>query len=235
MFDVFVKYWWQYLLMAVICYLVSNINYAIIFSHLIKKGDVRDYGSGNPGTTNMFRVYGLSMGVLTFVCDVLKGVLCSLLGYVIFNGFGGVQAATTAGYIAAIFATWGHVFPVFYKFRGGKGVATCIGAMFVLQPLFSLCCLVPCIVVLLLSDRVSVVSLLLSLFVIVWSWLDWALNFTSGVIYKSIDLFCCVLLTVMFATVIFAHRHNIVRIFTGKELPTGFRKALRGKADRIVK
>ena len=235
MFDIFVQYWWQYLLLALCCYLACNINYAVIFSHLIKRSDVRDYGSGNAGTTNMFRVYGLRMGALTFVCDAVKGVACCLLAKLIFNSFGGADAATTAGYIAALFAIWGHVFPVFYKFRGGKGVATSIGAMFVLQPLFSLCCVLPCCAVLLLSDRVSVMSLLVSLFVIVWSWAAWGVNVSQPVIYKNIDLFCCVLVTLMFGTVIFAHRHNILRIFTGKEKRTGLRRALRGKSDKIVK
>ena len=235
MFDVFAKFWWQYLLLATCCYFCCNVNYAVISSRLIKKSDVRDYGSGNAGTTNMFRVYGLGMGALTFVCDALKGVACCLLAKLIFSSFADSEAATTAGYIAALFAIWGHVFPVFYHFRGGKGVATSIGATFALQPLFALCCVVPCFAILLLSDRVSVMSLLLALFMIVWSWVAWALNIGSQVIYISIDLFCCVLVTLTFGTVIFAHRHNILRIFTGKEERTGFRKALRGKSDKIVK
>ena len=235
MFDIFAKYWWQYLLLAVCCYLISTINYAVLFSRLIKKSDVRDYGSGNPGTTNMFRVYGLRMGTLTFLCDALKGVVCCLVGKAIFKSFGGADAATTAGYLAALFATWGHVFPVFYRFRGGKGVATSIGSMFALQPLFMVCCLVPFIAILLISDRVSVMSLALAFFVIVWSWVVWGVGFNAHPIYKSIDLFCCVLVTLLFATVIFAHRHNIVRICTGKEARTGLRKALRGKSDKIVK
>ena len=234
MFEIFVTYWWQYLSLALCCYFACNINYSVIFSHLIKKSDVRDYGSGNAGTTNMFRVYGLGMGALTFVCDALKGVACCLLAKLIFNSFGGADAATTAGYIAALFAIWGHVFPVFYRFRGGKGVATSIGAMFALQPLFSLCCVLPCCLILLVFDRVSVMSLLLAVFVIVFTWAAWAVGVDSPLVYKNIDIFCCVLVTAMFATVIFAHRHNIARIFTGKEAPTGLRKALLGKSDKIV-
>ena len=235
MFEVFVQYWWQYLLLALCCYLACNINYAVIFSKLIKKSDVRDYGSGNAGATNMFRVFGLRMGALTFVCDAVKGVVCCLLAKLIFSAFAETDAVTTAGYLAAFFAVLGHVFPVFYGFRGGKGVATSIGATFALQPLFALCCVLPCCVVLLLSDRVSVMSLLLSAFVIVWSWAAWGVNVSSPVIYKNIDAFCCLLVTLTFGMVIFAHRHNVLRIFTGKEEPTGLRKALRGKSDKIVK
>ena len=235
MFEIFVEYWWQYLLLALCCYLLCNINYAVIFSRLIKKIDVRGYGSGNAGATNMYRVFGLGLGVLTFLCDVLKGVVCCLLAKLIFGTFCDADAVTTAGYLAMLFAVLGHVFPVFYNFRGGKGVATSIGALFALQPLFALCCVLPCCVVLLVSDRVSVVSLLMSVFVIVWSWVALAVNVPSPIIYKNIDAFCCLLTTLTFAAVIFAHRHNIVRIFTGKEQPTGLRMALRGKSDKNVK
>lgn len=61
MFDVFVRYWWQFLLVMIISAVIGSVNFAVIFSHLFKKSDIRNYGSGNPGTTNMYRVYGLRM------------------------------------------------------------------------------------------------------------------------------------------------------------------------------
>ena len=233
MFDIFIDFWWQYLLLALCCYAFCNVNFAITFSKIFKKSDVRDYGSGNAGTTNMFRVYGLGMGALTFFCDTMKGVICCLLARLIFGW--STPQALTAGYVAGLFAVLGHVFPVVYRFRGGKGVATCMGVFFSLQPIFSLCLVVPYCVILLLSDRVSVASLIWSVFMIVWSWLVWGLKLDLGITYHSLDAFECLLVTVSFAVVIFAHRHNIARIFTGKEQPTGLRKALRGKSDTIVK
>ena len=204
-----------------------------MFSKLFKKSDVRDYGSGNAGTTNMFRVYGLRMGALTFVCDTMKGVACCLIAKAIF-GWNTVEA-TTAGYIAGLFAVLGHVFPAYYRFRGGKGVATSIGVTFSLQPLLALCIVLPFIIILLISDRVSIVSLLFALFMIAWSWATWATGVRWEPIYISIDAFCCLTTTVMFGVLIFAHRGNIIRLFTGKEKRTGIRKALRGKSDKIVK
>ena len=233
MFDIFIKLWWQYLLLAICVYAICNINFAIAFSKLFKKSDVRDYGSGNAGSTNMFRVYGLRMGALTFLCDTLKGAACCLLAKLIF-GWSTVEA-TTAGYIAGLFAVLGHVFPAFYRFRGGKGVATSVGVLFSLQPIFALCLVVPFCVILILSDRMSVASIVISLFIIVWSWIVWGLNCDFGIIYKSIDVFCCLLTTISYAVVIFAHRGNIVRIFTGKEKSMGIRKALMGKSDKNVK
>lgn len=221
MFDVFVKHWWQFCIVAVLSYCVGSVNFAVIFSRLIKKSDVRTVGSGNPGTTNMYRVFGLRMGVLTLVCDVLKGVICCLVTYFSLMSLG-LEAATQAEYFAGLFAVLGHVFPAMYRFKGGKGVATSIGVMFCVQPILMLCCVLPMFAVILLTDRMSVMSLLLSVFMIVWTW---------TVLLPQIGLFCCVALTVMFAVVMFAHRHNIVRLFTGKENSMGIRRALRGKGD----
>lgn len=221
MFDVFVQFWWQFCIVAILSSLIGSINFAIIFSRLIKKKDVRLAGSGNPGTTNMYRVFGLRMGVLTLLCDVLKGVVCCLVARFALASLG-EAASLQAQYVAGLFAVLGHVFPVYYRFRGGKGVATAIGVVFCTQPILMLCCILPMLLIILLTDRMSVMSLLFSLFMIVWSW---------TMLLPSIEAFNCVVLTVMFAVVIFAHRHNIVRLCTGKEKSMGVRRALRGKGD----
>ena len=237
MFDIFVRYWWQFLLLAIGSYLIANVNFAVLFSKLFKKSDVRDYGSGNAGTANMFRVYGLRMGAVTFVCDVLKGVIpCVLARYAFFRALEPCpDAAITAGYIAGLFAVIGHIFPVFFRFKGGKGVATAIGVSFTLQPMLSVCFILPCVIILLISDRTSVMSLFLSVAEIVWCLVFCFVKVAWRVMYIDIDLFCCLCNTLMFALVIFAHRNNIVRILKGTENRTGIRKALRGKSDKIVK
>lgn len=221
MFDIFVKYWWQFCIAAILSYCLGSVNFAVIFSRLIKKSDVRTVGSGNPGTTNMYRVFGLRMGMLTLVCDVLKGVICCLITFFALRGLG-EETAIQAECFSGLFAVLGHVFPAMYRFKGGKGVATTIGVMFCVQPILMLCCVLPMFAIILLTDRMSVMSLLFSVFMIVWSW---------TVLLPQIGVFCCVMLSVMFAVVIFAHRHNIVRLFTGKENSMGIRRALRGKGD----
>lgn len=221
MFDVFLKFWWQFCLVAVLSYCLGSINFAVIFSRLIKKSDVRLVGSGNPGTTNMYRVFGLRMGALTLVCDMLKGVVCCLVARFALTSLGS-EAWMQAQFVAGLFAVLGHVFPALYRFRGGKGVATAIGASFSVQPILMLCCIVPMIAIVLLTDRMSVMSLLWSIFMIVWSW---------TMLLTSIGAFCCTMITVMFAVVIFAHRHNIIRLFKGQENSLGLRRALRGKGD----
>ena len=200
MFEIFVQFWWQFCLVAVLSYCVSSVNFAVIFSKLIKKTDVRNCGSGNPGTTNMFRVFGLRMGFLTFVCDCLKGVICCLVARFALSSLG-ADASLQAQYLAGLFAVLGHVFPAIYRFKGGKGVATSIGVVACVQPILLLCCILPMFVIILLTDRMSVMSLIFSVFMIVWTW---------TMLREAIGLFCCVALTVIFAVVIFAHRHNIV-------------------------
>ncbi len=237
MFDIFVQYWWQFILLAIGSYLFANVNFAVIFSKLFKKGDVRDYGSGNAGAANMFRVYGLRMGAITFVCDVLKGVIpCVLARYAIFPAMSNdINVAVNAGYIAGLFAVVGHIFPAFYRFKGGKGVATAIGVCFTLQPMLSVCLIIPCVIVLLISDRTSVMSLFLSVVEIIWCWVFYAVHYDWKVMYTNVDAFCCLHTTIMFVLVIFAHRKNIVRLFSGTENRTGIRKALRGKSDKIIR
>lgn len=225
MFDVFAQYWWQFCILAVASYFVGNVNFAVIFSRSIQKRDVRTCGSGNAGTTNMFRVFGLRMGALTFVCDCLKGVICCLSAKFIFASLG-AQAAIQAQYFAGLFAVTGHIFPVLFRFRGGKGVATSIGVLLVNLPILTLCCILPAVLVILISDRMSVFALLLSIFMIIWCW---------AVLYADIGAFACASFTAMFALVIFAHRGNIIRIFTGKESRLGVRKALRGKSDHRLR
>lgn len=218
MFDLFVRYWWQFCVVAVLSYLIGSVNFAVIFSKLIKKRDVRKYGSGNPGTTNMYRVFGIKMGVLTLICDCLKGVVCCLVTMFACSGLDNL-AVLQLEYFAGLFAVLGHVFPVIYRFRGGKGVATSIGAMFVLEPILMACCIIPMIVIILITDRMSVMSLLLSVFMIIWSWV---------MLFPYIGAFCCTCLTVMFVIVIFAHRHNFIRLCRGKEKAMGILKSLRG-------
>lgn len=220
MTEIYVRFWWQLLLVAIGSAFVGSVNFSVIFSNLFKHADVRDYGSGNPGTTNMFRVFGFKLGLLTFLCDGLKGVAACLISALIFTLSGlPAEAVRAAIYVGGLFAVVGHVFPVYYGFKGGKGVATSIGVMFCVDPLLMLCCVPVMIVVILITDRMSVMSIAYALFEIVWAWCMFLPN--DGVVN-------CICLTVMYAIVLYAHRHNLLRLLKGKELPTGVRRALRG-------
>lgn len=218
--ELFANYWWQLLLVAVVAYAFGGVNYAILFSKVIKHKDIREMGSGNAGTTNVFRVFGLRMGALTFLCDVLKGVVPALACMFIFRF---TDRETDFMYWSGLFAVLGHIFPVFHQLRGGKGVATAIGVCLVVQPILTLCCVPPAIALIFAVDRMSVMSILFSIFLTVWHW---------TMLLDDVGLASCVFVTCMFVAVLFAHRHNIVRILTGKEMRTGVRRKILRKDKR---
>ena len=222
MFDIFVEYWWQFLIVCIGSYFVGATNFAVLFSRLFKAQDVRKFGSGNAGATNMFRVYGLALGILTFVCDVLKGVVCILLSKWIFYNLFPFDALTQLTYLAGLFAVVGHVFPLYYKFRGGKGVAPAIGCLFCLHPILATCMVVPLVLIILVTDRTALASISLSIFMLTWIW---------STLFAQTDIVCAIAFTLVFLLVLFAHRGNIARLLTGREKKTGIVKAIFAKKD----
>lgn len=126
-----------FIIATVVCYLVGCFNFAVLISK-IKKHDIRDIGSGNPGSMNMTRTFGLKIGGINFFCDVLKGGLPVLAGYFIFKDY--VFAGTTVAvsdfsrYYFGVCAVIGHIFPVTMKFRGGKGIASTFGLFMFAMP-----------------------------------------------------------------------------------------------------
>lgn len=122
--------WYWFLLAAVVCYFIGCFNFAVLISHF-KKRDIRKEGSGNPGTMNMTRTFGLKTGVLNFICDFLKGGLPTLAGYLIFKNYvfegTDIHVADFSRYFYGIFVIIGHIFPVTFRFSGGKGIASTFG------------------------------------------------------------------------------------------------------------
>ncbi len=128
-FDVS-TYWWCFIIAAVVCYFIGCFNFAVLISH-IKKKDIRDMGSGNPGTMNMMRSFGLKIGIFNFLCDAFKGGVPVVISYFIFRNFyfAGTQVYVSDffRYFCGVFVIIGHIFPVTMKFKGGKGIASTLG------------------------------------------------------------------------------------------------------------
>lgn len=117
-----------YIVMALIAYAIGSINFSVIFSKKFAGFDLREKGSGNAGTTNMLRTVGKKAAIITLVCDILKGVVSigiALLAGLIFKDVSSAVLVQIAG-LAVIL---GHTFPIFFEFRGGKGVATSLGVL----------------------------------------------------------------------------------------------------------
>lgn len=123
---------------ALAAYLIGGINFAVIFAKLFTHEDVRDHGSGNAGTTNVMRTAGLLPGILTFVCDVLKGAAGCLVGKLVFtyvtSGIADWMHPTYAAYLCGVCCMLGHMYPAFFQFKGGKGVAMSVGIFSVCTP-----------------------------------------------------------------------------------------------------
>ena len=121
---------WYFAIAAVACYIIGCFNFAVLIAHF-KKKDIREMGSGNPGTMNMTRSLGLKFGAINFFCDVLKGGLPVLAGYLLFKGyvFAGTDIVVSdfARYFFGLWVIIGHIFPVNMKFKGGKGIASTMG------------------------------------------------------------------------------------------------------------
>jgi len=140
------------LLILIVAYLLGSINFAIIISARKYNQDIRSYGSKNAGMTNMIRTYGKKMGALTLAGDALKAVLACLVGYAVFGMLG--------AYIAAVGCVLGHMFPIFFGFKGGKGVVTTAVAILMTNPLVFLICIVLFVLIVLMSKYISLGSVL---------------------------------------------------------------------------
>ena len=183
-----------------IAYLLGSIPFGLILVRLRTGRDVRQSGSGNIGATNVLRTTGRFWGVATLLLDAAKGAAAVLIAGALTGG------DPTALYLAGLAAVLGHIFPVWLRFRGGKGVATCLGVFLVLSPLAVLPTLGVLIGLALLTRTVSIgsVSAAIAFPLAVW-WLDQV----TGPQLAAI-LGCT-------AAVVYSHRSNIVRIIKGRE------------------
>ncbi len=213
----FAEIWWQILLLAIGSYLVGNVNFAILISKL-KKKDIREQGSGNPGTMNMLRNFGIKIGLLTLILDALKGFLPTLAGKLIFAGMAapnGFCWSDLTAFLCGLFAVIGHIFPVFLGFKGGKGVATTIGIFVCMQPLTAIALFLLMLIYIYKFEYGSVGSMLfvtcLSIIEFIYYAVKYQDNFgvESGMLYVVLALLCFLCY--------FAHRSNIKRLIRGKE------------------
>jgi len=204
------------LLCAVISYLLGSISFAVIFSKLFAKKDVRNFGSGNAGMTNVLRAIGKLPAVLTLVCDLSKAVLAIKISEWIFSSLPFNETAVVGAYIGGIFVVLGHIFPVFFNFRGGKGVLTCAGVFLVLDWKLCLISITIFIIITLITGYVSLGSILAMASAPIMTII---VGFTlrADVLLPRTVIWQTVFLTVLAGTSIFMHRENIKRLINGNE------------------
>ncbi|HZH92821.1 MAG TPA: glycerol-3-phosphate 1-O-acyltransferase PlsY [Tissierellaceae bacterium] len=193
----------EMLFVPVLAYLIGSFSSAYVVGRVFKKIDIRNHGSGNAGATNALRIMGSKLGVLTFFMDFAKGIVAVLVG----TGLGGY----TGGMIAALFAVLGHNWPIFFKFKGGKGIATTIAAMAMLQFPITLLSVVVGVLTAAISKYVSLGSL-------VFLTVLFALSFTGMSDGGSI---VSIITFVLMVLGYYRHKGNIKRLIEGTENKIG--------------
>lgn len=209
-----------YIIMAVIAYLIGSVNFSVIISKKMAGFDVREKGSGNAGSTNVLRTVGKKAAIITLICDILKGVVSVLIALLI--GWISKDSANSAIVveIAALAVVIGHTFPVFFEFKGGKGVATSLGVILIVNWKIGLICLVFALALMALTRMVSLGSISASvLFAVLTMFIRD--SYVGGIDFDFSFIIFGILLA---ALVIFNHRTNLKRIINGTENKLNFKK-----------
>lgn len=204
------------ILIGVVSYLLGSLNFSIILSEVVKKKDIRKSGSGNAGATNMMRTYGVKAAVGTMLGDIFKvaiGIIVAfaILGvpmkYIFTNPADAAEIQRVMLYkeFAGLFCVLGHIFPLYFKFKGGKGVAACTGMVIIVDWRIALILFVIFVSVILISKWISLGSIVIAILYPVLIF----------VFYKNWILSLVALLFT--AIVIIAHRENIKRLIKGEE------------------
>ena len=206
-----------YIIMAIIAYAIGSINFSVIISRKYAGFDVREKGSGNAGTTNMLRSVGKKAAAITLICDILKGVVSILIAVIIGNIVRNMDKALLVQ-IAGIAVVLGHTFPIFFEFKGGKGVATSLGVLLMTNWQIGLICLVFAIVIMAFSKMVSMGSVGAAILFPVLT-----LFIRNHFIVEATGLKYFFFSIVLAAIVAFNHRENIKRILNGTENKLNFK------------
>lgn len=205
------------LIAGVISYLLGSCNFAIIIVRLLKGEDIRKFGSGNAGLTNTLRCFGKGCAVLTLIGDLSKGVVAVLLSRWICSLMNaGINGGDThyIGYVAGFFAIIGHIFPIYYGFKGGKGVLVGVSIFIVTDPpTFGILILI-FIIVLSISKYVSLSSIISALSA---PFVTFSVHCFIHHTDMKISLLYAVLSLLMASVIIYMHKSNIERLRNGTE------------------
>jgi glycerol-3-phosphate acyltransferase PlsY len=203
------------LLIGSAAYLLGSIPTGFLLVRLFRHQDIRSVGSGNIGATNVLRSGGKGLGAATFFLDMLKGCAAVYLGALLGALLMPAAPVRTAQAIAALFAVLGHMFPVWLRFRGGKGVATGFGVFLVAAPTAALAAISVFFLVLLLSRYVSLASILGAASFPVFAW--FLVSGPRPAVFIAVQFAVALL-------IIAKHHQNIRRLLTGKESRFGATK-----------
>ena len=208
---------WPYVIIAIIAYAIGSINFSVIFSRKFAGFDVREKGSGNAGSTNMLRSVGKKAAAITLICDILKGIVAIGIAIIMGKLIKDFEGQSYLVQIAAVCVVIGHTFPIFFEFRGGKGVATSLGVLLMINWQIGLICLVFALVLMALTRMVSLGSISAAVLFPVLTLFIHEHYIVAG---KGYLIFSIILAVI----VCFNHRTNIKRLLQGNENKLTFKK-----------
>ena len=210
-----------YIIIAIIAYAIGSINFSVLISKKMAGFDVREKGSGNAGTTNMLRSVGKKAAVITLLCDILKGVVSIGIALIAGNIVKNVDKAVLVQ-IAGILVVVGHTFPIFFEFKGGKGVATSLGVIMMINWKIGLICLVFALVIMAFSRMVSMGSVGAAiLFPVLTLFINQHYTVLTDGKSGRVYFVYSVILAII---VLYNHRSNIKRILSGTENKLSFKE-----------
>ncbi|MBE5738477.1 MAG: hypothetical protein E7354_01975 [Clostridiales bacterium] len=210
--------------MCIFSYLLGGVSIARLITKKEKAGTINAQGSGNPGTMNMLRTHGLTMGLFTLLCDALKGVIPALFSLLYFSYMVDMRVAYIGIFVFGFCAVVGHIFPIYYKFKGGKGIATTFGVFMVADPISTLILFGILFVVLYFIRIGSVVSLL-------FITIDAILQFFKD--NMEANAIALVFMCIMVLLDIYAHRQNLARLLDNRENPASLQDGLKKDIEKI--
>ena len=210
-----------YIIVAIIAYLIGSVNFSILISKKMAGFDVREKGSGNAGTTNMLRSVGKKAAAITLICDILKGVASIGIAIIVGNIVKNLDRELLLQ-IAGIAVVIGHTFPIFFGFKGGKGVATSLGVLLMSNWQIGLICLVFALVLMVLTRMVSLGSCGAAvLFPVLTLFINQHYTvLTEGKSGRVYFVYSVILAII----VLYNHRSNIKRMLNGTENKLSLKK-----------
>ncbi len=222
------NYWLQTIIAVLAAYLVSSVNTSIIVTHIVTHKDIRTMGSGNAGFTNVLRCVGKVPAVITFVGDFLKGIISVLIAYFLMFQVPGEMGEIYRAYVmylAGLFAVVGHTFPLYYKFKGGKGVVTTFAVMLMTDWRTLVCALLIFAIFFMIARIISLCALI-NFTVYPFTTLLWRVLDYKGYTVAISPLKQPTVPFIVFATIvafliglliIIRHKDNIKRLINGTE------------------
>lgn len=197
-----------YIIITIIAYLIGSVSFSVIFGKKMAGIDVREKGSGNAGTTNVLRTVGKKAAILTLICDCLKGIVAVFIAWIAGKIVSGTDASLLVQ-LSALAVVLGHSYPIFFNFKGGKGVATSLGVLLIINWKIGLICLVFALVLMALTRFVSLGSIAAAVLYPILTIFIRTNYIVSG------EYFVFALILAIF--VLFKHRENIKRLLSGTE------------------